>query len=408
LDKIQQLAEVYSHNACTPDIHNYLVDRVKAVGLFGMMRECTVPLMHGGIKLGPYQAGADLEKLSMCPADAEAYLQELLGKVQSCNAAIFGELPSSSTPPLLLQSVVDLVCCNWERLKLLQSAPAGQQAAAGLRSAADAVTTALQAAAAVAAATARGDTAAAEAAAVTAQQAAAVAEQQAQQLAAAEDQEVLLPEELPEPPELPLPPAASGEQPAAADPGMLGRGTGLVYLLSNDWGGRAKLLRAAVKIADKVFTHITLGMLTARKGVNLEQQKQVPLRVALDFVSEDSSSSSWGPQAVTVPHNAHLLLWAKPLQTIPGRVSSTKVLPGYEVLYGDALGSPAIASALGEWCQPLSKRIHTRTPLVELVQQGYKRSHSCRMDCMNSKQFVCGTLLASHQIIVFYVKVSEE
>ena len=325
--------------------------RVQQVGLFGMLRECTVPLMHTGYKLGPYQAGADLEKLSMCPADAEAYLQELLRKVQNCNAAIFGQLPSSNTPPLLLQSVVDLMCCNWDRLKLLQSAPPGQQAAAGLRSAADAVTTALQAAAQVAAATARGDAAAAEEAAQQAQQAAAVAEQQAQQLAAAEELEVLLPEDLPEAPELPLLPAASGEQPAAADHGLLARGTGLVYLLDSAWGGRAKLLEAAVKVGSRVFTHITLGMLTARKGLNLEMQKQVPIRVALDYVSGGSSSSSWGAQAVTVPHNAHLLLWANPLQPIPGRMSSTEVLPGYDVLYGDALGSAAIAGALGEWSQ---------------------------------------------------------
>ena len=348
LDKIQQLAEVYGHNACTPDIHNYLVERVKAVGVFGMLRECTVPLMHDGIKLGPYQAGADLEKLSMCPADAEAYLQELLGKVQNCNAAIFGQLPSCNTPPLLLQSVVDLMCCNWDRVKLLQSAPPGQQAAAGLRSACEAVTSALQAAAAVAAATARGDTAAAEAAAVTAQQAAAVAEQQAQQLAAAEpDPEVLMPEELPNAPELPLPPVED-DQPLAEAHGMLGRGTGLVYLLTSSWGGRAKLLPAAVKIGDKVFTHITLGMLTARKGLNLEHKQQAPIRVALDFVCAGSSSSSWGSQAVNVPQNAHLLLWGKPLKPIPGRVSSTEVLPGYEVLYGDALGSAAIASELGK------------------------------------------------------------
>jgi hypothetical protein len=103
LDKMQQLAEVYSHNACTPvDIHRFLLERVQQVGLFRMLRECTVPFMHNGCKLGPFEAGADLEELSMCPADAEAYLQELLGKVQSCNTAIFGELPSSSTPPLLL------------------------------------------------------------------------------------------------------------------------------------------------------------------------------------------------------------------------------------------------------------------------------------------------------------------
>ena len=356
LDKIQQLAEVYRHNASTPDIHLYLVGRVQQVGLFGMLRECTVPLMHDGIKLGPYQAAPDLEKMNMCSADAEAYLQQLLGKVQSCNTAIFGQLPSCNGSPLLLQSVVDLMCCNWDRLKLLQSAPSGQQAAAGLRSAADAVNSALQAAAAVAAATARGDIIAAEAAAVTAQQAAAVAQQQAQHLAAGleDTPELLLPEELPDPPELPLPPAEEG-QPLAEAPGMLGRGTGMVYLLSNSWGSRAKLLDAAVKVGGKIFTHITMGMLTARKGLNLQQQKQAPIRVALDFVSGGSSSSSWGSQAVNVPQNAYLLLWGKPLKPIPGRMSSTEVLPGYEVLYGDALGSAAIGSDLGKGSQPLSK-----------------------------------------------------
>ena len=235
LDSIVELAEVYSHNACTPDIHNYLVGRVQALGLFGMLRECTVPLMHNGYKLGPFQVGADLEKISMSPADAGAYHQQLLASIESCNQAIYGELPSSSIPPLLLQSVVDLMCCNWDRVKLLQSAPAGQQAAAGVRSAAEAVATALQAAAAVAAATARGDTAAADAAAAEAAAAAAIAQQQAQQLAAAEDQEVLLPEELPEPPELPLLPAASGEQPAAAQ----GHRAGVLAQQQLGWEGQA-------------------------------------------------------------------------------------------------------------------------------------------------------------------------
>ena len=81
-----------------------------------------------------------------------------------------------------------------------------------------------------------------------------------------------------------------------------------MYLLSNNWGGRAKLLDAAVKVGSRVFTHITVGMLTARKGLNLEHKQQVPLRVALDFVSGGSSSFSWGSQAVNVPSNAHLLL----------------------------------------------------------------------------------------------------
>jgi hypothetical protein len=47
-----------------------------------------------------------------------------------------------------------------------------------------------------------------------------------------------------------------------------------VYLLSNTLGGRANLLDAVVKVGDMVFKERTLGMLTARKGPNLEQEKQ--------------------------------------------------------------------------------------------------------------------------------------
>jgi hypothetical protein len=51
------------HDVCTPDIHNYLVDRVEVVGLFSMLRECTVPLMQT-LKLKwawASQVDADLE-----------------------------------------------------------------------------------------------------------------------------------------------------------------------------------------------------------------------------------------------------------------------------------------------------------------------------------------------------------
>ena len=182
--------------------------------------------MHTGYKLGPFQPGADLEKISMSPADAEAYHKQLNASMQSCNQVIYGELPSSSTASILLQSVVDLMCCSWDRVKLLQSALPGQQAAAGLSSVADAVNSALQAAAAVAAATASGDAAAAEAASQAAQHAAAVAEQQAQQLAAAEEPDVSLLKDLPDAPKLSLPPDAAEDEPLAAAPGVLARGTG--------------------------------------------------------------------------------------------------------------------------------------------------------------------------------------
>ena len=62
--------------------------------------------------------------------------------------------------------------------------------------------------------------------------------------------------------------------------------------------GRRKLLDiAADQVGSRAFTHTTVGMLTAGKGLNLEQKQQVPLRVALDS-SGGSSSSSWGSQAV--------------------------------------------------------------------------------------------------------------
>jgi hypothetical protein len=115
----------------------------------------------------------------MSTQDADAFMQQPLCTVERCNATIYGEeqVAPPTGSPIMLQSVVDLLSCNWDRVKVLYTAPPGQQAAAGLQSAAAAVNTALQAAAAVAAAVARGDAAAADAAAAEAMTAAVVAEQ---------------------------------------------------------------------------------------------------------------------------------------------------------------------------------------------------------------------------------------
>lgn len=120
MQQAETLADVFKFNACTPDIHNHLVARVQAVGLFGVLREVTVPLVHCGISLHLFQAGPDLEKLHMSPQDAESYMQQLLSTLDKCNATIYGEdqLPLPTGSPIMLQSVVDLLCCDWDRVKL--------------------------------------------------------------------------------------------------------------------------------------------------------------------------------------------------------------------------------------------------------------------------------------------------
>ena len=72
---------MFAINPCTPDVYSVLVQKAATGGLFAMLRAFTVPPNHHGYQLGPFQAGADLEKLDMSPADAESFLQKQLAVI---------------------------------------------------------------------------------------------------------------------------------------------------------------------------------------------------------------------------------------------------------------------------------------------------------------------------------------
>lgn len=171
------------------------------------------------------------------------------------------------------------------------------------------------------------------------------------------------------------PPAGA---PAAPEPTHLSRGSGLLVLLPHSWSGRAKQLAWQVKLGTHVYSHASLGMLTARKGLSLplSQQQQIPVKVALDYVSSGSSSSSWSSQAVNLPHSAHLLLWAQPMQAVPGRISSADIMPGYQVLYGEAFSQQAVYAALGECLYSLCQPIQLSSFVVVAIKQSEKRLNS--------------------------------
>jgi hypothetical protein len=135
LAKAEELATVFAINPCTPDIYTVLVQKVATDGLYEMLRAFTVPPNHNGYELGPFQAGADLAKLNMSPADAESFLQEQLAVINRCIGVIYGPAAVPCTPPArpLLQCVVDLVAGNIDKWKLCHPAA---PAAAGLATAA--------------------------------------------------------------------------------------------------------------------------------------------------------------------------------------------------------------------------------------------------------------------------------
>jgi hypothetical protein len=280
----------------------------------------------------------------------------------------------------LSQAMPDLLCCDWDKVRLLQGAPQ-LQAAATLNATARGMAAALQSAAAVLQATARGDHTAAEAAAADVAAAAVALQQHAQQLPAAmttaaggttapapaplaqvDDQELSPPQHtsaldgcLEEDlgamcaaaPALP----AQDQQLVAPPASHLPRGTGLVLLLARPWGERSRQLPAAVRLGDTVFRHAALGLLTSRGGVVLagdgQPHNSYMLRPSLEFASSSTASSSWGAQAVAPPASAHLLLALAAQQHVPGRLTSAHQLPGYRALYGADVDA-RITAALGK------------------------------------------------------------
>ena len=81
-----------------------------------MLRAFTVPLVHLGYQLAPFQKGVDLEWLGLTPETAQALLDELLAMIHACNIQLYGAdaFPAAPAVKLLLQSLVDLLACSYD------------------------------------------------------------------------------------------------------------------------------------------------------------------------------------------------------------------------------------------------------------------------------------------------------
>lgn len=180
-------AELFASNPTTNAIQDSLAAAVLEAGsLAGMLQQKAGPLLHSGYALPPFQAKIDLAWLNMTPASARAYSDGLLGRINAANSTLFGPLPPAPQRPVLLQTMVDLWCSDWDMVKLTFANPAVQEWAATTAASA-AVLSSLASAVQVAQAVARGDTHTADKAAADASRSAAASHLQQLQAIAAED-----------------------------------------------------------------------------------------------------------------------------------------------------------------------------------------------------------------------------
>ena len=295
-------------NPSTAQIWQHLINKVRDTGsLAGMLRAFTVPLVHLGYQLPPFQKGVDLEWLGLIPETAQTMLEELVAIINTCNFQLYGAdaIPAAPSVKLLLQSLVDLLACNYDQLKAAAKLAAAEQEY--------------------------------QRAEQQEQEAVAVAEMPAEAVA-----------EVPE---------AVAEQLAAAAGGVpiegstLPRGTGLLFLLQNSWGGRGKPLPASsgmALVSGQVYTHYTVGCMMTKQGLLFKpgQPQQVSVRVAQEFLSDGIAGAGlWSSSAfpVTVEPYATLLLTAQPAVLVKKRFNADA--PGYMALYGSALSEESISAA---------------------------------------------------------------
>jgi hypothetical protein len=266
-----------------------------------MLQAFSVPLVHLGYQLPPFQKGVDLDWLGLTPETAQWLLEEQLASIHTCNLQLYGAeaIPAAPAEKLLLQSLVDLLACNYDGVK----AAAKPAAAAGGEQ----------------------------------------EHQPAEQELAAEQQEQEQQQQDRE------------HEPAAAegpiDGSTLPRGSGLLFLLQNSWGGRGKLLPSGrALVSGQVYTHYSVGCLMTKQGLLFKpgQPQQVSVRVAQEFQSDGIAAAGlWSSSAfpVTVEPFATLLLTAQPTVLLKKRFNADA--PGYMALYGSALSEENITAALG-------------------------------------------------------------
>ena len=95
-----------------------------------MMGACTTPLVHTGYQLPPFSDGVDLLWLGLGREDAQAKLMHCLAVIEQCNAKLYSPEQLPSAPPqrkLYLQSIVDLLACNYDKVKPSLSAKQQQE-----------------------------------------------------------------------------------------------------------------------------------------------------------------------------------------------------------------------------------------------------------------------------------------
>jgi hypothetical protein len=323
-----------------------------------------------------------------------------MDSISSANTKLFGAAPSPPARPVLLQNSVDLLACDADAIKLSLAAPAARTDA-HVGAATAAVLSALQSAAVVAHATATGSDASAASAAVVAAQAAKTALLHAQQLqhlnvigltAAAPTAAVATSEAAcSQPPVTAAAPvlqqmsdshaavdvqtslqtaaakaaaaaaaAAEGAQVLAEQlaqgppPSQLARGAGLLLLLPNSWGDKAKQLQhGKAVLAGTCFTYYTIVQLMSAEGVLLLQgcQQSVKVRVAAEFCEQLDKTGHWSSKAYTasVTPGLNVLLHCSARHAWGKRFvgSCSGAASSYEALY-PGLSPDNIAAALGE------------------------------------------------------------
>jgi hypothetical protein len=249
----------------------------------------------------------DLEWLGLTPETAQALLEELLAVISTCNIQLYGAeaIPAAPAEKLLLQSLVDLLACNYDGVKAAAKPPAaadlGQQE-----------------------------------------------QEQEQQPAEQPHEEEQQPAEEQAPA---AEPAAAGGVPIEGS--TLPRGSGLLFLLQSSWGGKGKPLPSSGRalVSGQVYTHYTVGCLMTKQGLLFKRGKpqQVSVRVAQEFLAVGVAAAGlWSSSAfpVTVEPYATLLLTAQPAVLVKKRFNADA--PGYMALYGSALSEESIKAALGE------------------------------------------------------------
>jgi hypothetical protein len=155
---------MYSANKCTPAVRDHLHNLAAQEGLFGMLRQTTEPFNHCGYACTVLSGGGcDTEWLRTTPDGLASLMQQLKEEIRGHSETIYGaeRLATAPARPLLLQSVVDLLCHDADVAKMTTPQQREQQR---LGAAAVAMRAVAAAAAGLVTSEARGDTAAAGAA----------------------------------------------------------------------------------------------------------------------------------------------------------------------------------------------------------------------------------------------------